>query len=481
MWKKILFLLLSVQCFSQISLTDKQLKEDYTILKTVIAELSPTLSPTEKNQLYDYFNSKESELNGKSMSSIDFFRFLMDLKAKTKLDEHGSLSLPAEVTQKILTENNVLFPIPILIIDNKLVVNHDNVPLPFGSVIYELNDRPIEELLGDMMKGNDAFAFRHLEPSFDVLYLIKYGAVKNFKLLYTPPNSTKPETIWVEPIDVKSREIIYKNAIYPLNKENLRNVLNTEYYKEKQTYYIQLNSFNSKAEEKDIYKNFEKEFSEIFKEIKKENPKNVIIDLRYNQGGRMVIPALFYSYIAQQPLNEYMQLNVPDFDLPYKQYIKAVEGREVSEKEIDEIMDKFQKPFKKVGDHFENVIIDNVAMQPNKRAFTGNVYLLAGGITFSAASYFTALFRSENRGKIIGEQTGGSHQNITAGLQVVYELPNSKLLTGMPIGNFKFSDKVSKIPEKKIEPDIKISEKLKYQYLLKKEDWDLEEALKLME
>ena len=479
--KHLLFFLSTICCFSQSQLKETQLKEDYEILKTIISEVSPALTEGDKNDLINYFNSHESELQDKEMSSIEFFRFLIELKANTKTDEHGSLTLSADVMKEILTQSNVLFPIPILIIDDKLVVNHEKLPLPYGSIIYEINDRKVGELLDEMLNRKDAFTLRNLEPSFDALYLIKYGSAETFKILYTPPNSRITETIWVEAIDVKSRETLYRNVIYPLGRESLSNLLNTKYFEEKDTYYVQLNSFNAKTDSDNFYKEFDDVFTELFKDIKKKDPKNVIIDLRYNGGGRMIIPALFYSYLATKPFNETIHLKIPDFQLPYKEYIKTIEGREVDDSAITQIIEDFKKPFTKIDDHYEHRFIDSFKMKPNKRAYTGNVYLLIGGKTFSAASHFTALFKSENRGKLVGEQLGGSHKTITAGLQVQYELPNSKLLLGMPLGVLEFSEAVTNIPGTKIEPDIPISEETKYRYFLQKEDWDLQEVLKLVD
>ena len=477
-----LFLLLSTCfCFSQTELTDSQLKEDYDILKTVISELSPALTIDEKKNLIDYFESHKHELDGKSLSSIEFFRFLIELKANTKTDEHGALTLSADVMKEILTHNSILFPIPIVIMDDKLIVNHESLPLPYGSIIHEINDRKVGDILDDMLKSKDAFSLRSLEPSFDVLFLIKFGRPDKFKVLYTAPNSTEALTVWVDPIDIKSREALYKDAVYPFDKESLSNLLNIKYFEDKDTYYIQLNSFNSKADDDKFYKSFEDEFDDIFKEIKKKEPKNLIIDLRYNYGGRMIIPSLFYSYIATKPFTEFMEIKVPDFNLPYKEYIHSIEGKTVDEAEIDAILDNFKKPFNEGPEGFEHIVFNDVSIKPNKRAYEGKVYLLVGGRTFSAASHYVALFASENRGTIIGEQIGGSHKTITAGMQIQYELPNSKLIIGMPIGVFGFSESVTNIPGKKIEPDIRIPEETKYHYFLKKEDWGLIEALKLID
>lgn len=472
---------LGINSFPQEQLNDLKLKEDFTILTKIVCEVSPNLNSEEKDRLYTYLNEKSEELDGKSMTTIEFFKFLMTLKADTKLDEHGSLSLSNEVMKELLTEKNALFPIPVIIIDNKLIVNHENVQIPYGSVISEINGMYVETILEDLIKEKSTFALRNLEQSFDVLFLIKYGVPETYTVTYKKPNSNLTETINLGPVDIKTRESVYANIVYPLHREQLKNVINSAYFKDTDSYYIQLNSFNWNEEVKNVYETFDEQFSETFKTIKKQNPKQVIIDLRYNRGGIMSIPSLFYSYIAQNDFTEYMALKVPDFDLPYKDHIFAIENKNVTKEEVETFIIDFQKPFTKNNGYYENIIINNSKREANKKGFKGTIYVLIGGRTFSAASYFSAIYKSNTRGQILGEQIGGSHHNITAGKQIVYDLPNTKIRISMPMGLFKFSHDIeTNAPEQKIVPDFQISDELKYQYFLKKEDWDLKEVFNLI-
>ncbi len=472
---------LSINCFAQEVFNTSLLKEDFNILTTAICEVSPNLSLKEKETLYNYFNNRSEKLKGRTMSAIDFFRFLMDTKADTKLDEHGSISLSNEVMKTLLTNKKVLFPLPIIIINDKLIINHDTVQIPYGSIISKINGISISSILNGLLREKSTFALRNLEQSFDVLFFIKYGAPKTYNITYTLPNSSVLKTTKLSPVSIKTRENIYSSIVYPLKQELLKNVINTRYFKNSDAYYIQLNSFNWKEDTKNIYTSFSKQFSRIFKKIKKQKPKNLIIDLRYNRGGNMVIPALFYSYISQGSFNEYMSILVPDFKLPFKGNIFAIENKPINSKGIEDLINNFKKHFIKNNEYYENVFINNVKRFENKMSFNDNIYLLIGGRTFSAASYYTALFKSHKRGKIIGEQIGGSHYNITAGKQIEYVLPNTKIILSIPIGVLKFSQNLSiNAPEQKITPNIQQTEAFKYQSFLKKEDWDLQTVFELI-
>lgn len=469
----------SINIAAQDRLNDSLLKQDFDILTTAVAELSPNLDASEKEALYTYLNSRRNALTGQTMDAIAFFKFLIETKANTKMDEHGSLTLSNQVMKDLLSDKNTLFPIPVIIMNDNLLVNYGEGQIPYGSVISKINGIPISALIDDLLKEETTFALRNLESKFDVLYLIKYGAPKSFEVAYTLPNSNDVQHIVLDPINVTSRENIYRQFLYPFNHEQLKNLINTYYFQEYDTYYLQLNNFSWDKAVKNQYEAFDNAFSELFKNIKKQNPKHLIIDLRYNPGGDMFIPGLFYSYIAQDDFTQRVALRVPDFELPYKEYIVKIAGKNTNPEGIETFLTDFQKPFTKQDGYFEAVFIDNKTQKPNKKAFTGAVYLLVGGRTFSAATYYTALFKQHNRGYIVGEPIGGSHHDITAGVQMIYELPNTKIELSIPIGILKFSQDLEvTVPEKKIVPDLQETESAKYDYFLKKEDWDLQTVFK---
>ncbi|MFD1315167.1 S41 family peptidase [Namhaeicola litoreus] len=447
----------------------------------MVCEVSPNLNSKERETLYNYLNERSLELAGKTMSAIEFFKFLMDTKANTKLDEHGTISLPSDIMKEMLDDKSVLFPFPVMIIDDKLIVNHERAQIPYGSVITEINGMPVVAIIDSMLKEKSTYGLRRLEISFDVFFLVKYGAPESFKVTYELPNSGETQFIELDPIDIKTRENFYGTTIYPINPWQLKNLINTDYFKDSDAYYIQLNSFDWNENVTNVYDAFDKKFSDIFKTIKKQKSKNLIIDLRYNGGGNILIPALFYSYIAQNDFYEEIHFSVPDFDLPYKNYIKKIGDREVNQDQVDEFIINFQKPFTKSNGYYEFNYVNNELRKPKKNNFNGNVYLIIGGRNISGASYFTAIFKNYNRGRMVGEQIGGSHHEITAGKQIEYELPNTKIRVSLPIGVIKFSQELeNNIPEQKINPDILVSEKIKYQYFLKKEDWDLQEVFLLI-
>jgi len=167
--------------------------------------------------------------------------------------------------------------------------------------------------------------------------------------------------------------------------------------------------------------------------------------------------------------------------VPNKENIFAIENKNVDKEDVEKFINNLQKRFTKTNDYYESVYINNIKRIKNKKSFNGTVYLLARGRTFSAATYFAALFKNHKRGKIVGEQIGGSHHNITGGKIIEYMLPNTKINVSMPIAVLKFSQEIqTNVSEKIINPDVLVSEKIKYKHFLQKEDWGLQEVFLLI-
>ena len=231
--KNIIFLFhffLSLNSISQEVYNDSLLKQDFDILTNILCEVSPNINFEEKEALYNYLNKRSKELNGKTMTVIEFFKFLMDSEPDTKLDDHASISISNDVLKELFANKNVLFPIPIIVIDNKLIVNHENSKIRFGSVISEINGMTVFSILDNILEEKNASALRNLEHSFDLIYLITYGAPKSYDVTYTSPNTNQTKTIKLIPIGINKRERIYSNLIYPINNKHLKNTINTAYF-----------------------------------------------------------------------------------------------------------------------------------------------------------------------------------------------------------------------------------------------------------
>ncbi len=70
--------------------------------------------------------------------------------------------------------------------------------------------------------------------------------------------------------------------------------------------------------------------------------------------------------------------------------------------------------------------------KPSKKRFKGTVYILTDGLCLSSCSDFVAIMQSNEKAKILGEETGGGYQGNTSGL-IPSEQLNSGLIIDVPL------------------------------------------------
>ncbi|MGY8977532.1 MAG: S41 family peptidase [Cytophagales bacterium] len=477
---------------SQIKISLSALQEDLNIVQEITLGLSPKLTESDRLQIQMVLDQKKKELDSDSLTTLAFFNFLIDIDINSKFDEHAQWNLTEKFLMPILEKGN-LFPLPIKIIGSKMVVNDTTVDLPYGAIIHSINGEPIDTLMKSVDRDyQETFAQRQMEFQFSIMYLIRKGSAESYVMKYSLP--TEPSHILeksIKGIDFDTYQKTFSDTVFPLNKEGLSNFVYSRHFEEERIFYLKLNSFNWYENSpkkvsifpKSVYKKFNQHFASLFKEMAELAVEHLIIDLRFNQGGNVKIPGLLYSYLAQEAFNESLLLKIQNFDIPHVEHLNKIEGQEnITSKDVAQFIKKMRKEFKKKNDSTELwTLSENEVRQPKKSSFDGNVYLLVGGRSLSASSYFTALFKSHERGMIIGEQMGGSYRSLTAGKMLTYQLPNTKIELAAPIMVVDFADELyQKIDEEKITPDLIFSDDETYQYFLEKKDLEMERVFQLI-
>lgn len=75
----------------------------------------------------------------------------------------------------------------------------------------------------------------------------------------------------------------------------------------------------------------------------------------------------------------------------------------------------------------------NKMYQPTKKEYTGKVYVLTGGYSFSATTLFAASVKGLDYVTIVGEETGGGYYGNNGVFIPEMVLPNSKLRVRLPL------------------------------------------------
>ena len=189
----------------------------------------------------------------------------------------------------------------------------------------------------------------------------------------------------------------------------------------------------------------------------------MIIDVRDNLGGSLAEINNLYSYLVSEEFQFINDMQVTSRlsmfqanyfnDIPtFAQPIAAITyplyllGTAFSVKKKD---DKF---YLKNNGLF-------ALKRPKKNHFTGKIYVLINGSSFSASSIISSKLKDKKRAFLVGEETGGANDGTVAGRYSTMKLPNSKLR--LPIGlmliqpNINFTEtKKGVLPDHEIIPTL---------------------------
>jgi len=208
-----------------------------------------------------------------------------------------------------------------------------------------------------------------------------------------------------------------------------------------------------------------------FKTLKEKGTKTLIIDLRSNGGGADMYGAMLVSYLTDKPFRYFDHINVKTISPSFKEFSDWKADREPRLRED-------MTPNPAGGYLVPPKLHPGVAeQQPGKYPFTGKVFVLIDGGTFSTAADFCAVTHHLKRATFIGEETGGGYYGNNSGMQTIVTLPNSKARVRVPM--YEYWNAVPGYEGKRrgTIPDHKVETKIAN--LLRGVDEQLEMALKL--
>lgn len=446
---KILFLaiLLPLIALSQKRLTNEQVLEDYKILKNVLTKGHPSLYEyTSKSKWDSLFTDFEKNKIATIDNKNDFYKSITELTDYVR-DGHLIIMRPQ------LDSVPNLFPLWLKIINKKLYTDTDDFDIPVGSEIISIDGLNAKELRNRFMKYaptdgfNETKKDRQIEMEFSILHFYEFGAKPTYQVEYrTPSNEVITSTIESQTFESIGKRFTKRNSF--LARKTLSEKGPHLYFIDSiSTAVLTLNSFNLDVER------FKIALVDIFKNIKQKRAKNLIIDIRQNEGGYPLNTIKAFSYITNEPFKQQVSSYVTTDILPEEQYSQNLVNGYTYEtffKKYYQNTEKTENGWKSITDENEPLMI------PHKKKFEGKVYVLIGGKTFSAGSSF-ALFCKNQGITLVGEETGGSYYTQTGGYPIIYTLPNSKikvLISFVKISRYTKDETVKK--GSGIVPDIEI-------------------------
>lgn len=413
------------------------LKEDVVLLKKILEANHPSLYwYTPKDSIDFYFNETSNSIKD-SLTEVEFRNKVSAAVSKIRCG-HTSVRLSTNFMKEQDKHRYPQFPLYFKVWNDSLVVlaNANNKDSIFkrGTIVTSINGRSNRALLDTFFNvmNTDGYSDNHknqvLSNNFPGWYKNVFGLDSTYVIEYIDANG-KSATATIKnfsPVkDTTKKKVIQPTVVTAPKQPSRKQIKQARLLSKRSmqidtsinTAYIRLTTFSGAK--------LRKFFRQSFAEIKEKNIANVVIDLRENGGGSVALSNKLTKYLADKPFKVGDTVFAISRTFPYRKYIKDwwmywFPMNFFSHKEADGNI------------HFRRY--EKHLYQPQiKNHFDGKIYLIQGGITFSAATMFIGALKGQQNVTVVGEESGGGYYGNTAMHLPTIVLPNSKLRVVLPM------------------------------------------------
>lgn len=407
--------------------TVEDMRHDFKQLRQILeSEHCCLYEYTGKTELDSLFDQR-FKLIDRPMRTEEFFRIMAPITAKIGC-MHTALWMPGRFFN---LEPDNLFPLQVKLIENHLVVigSYREAPeIPVGSIILEINGLPAGTIMQELRSITSADAINpyfietQVEKRFPMFYASVFGFPEKYTMTYALPGRKTRLTADLHAADIGSvRKVIFANFYHP--------PLGLELREDRQTAVMTVKTF-SYYDRVDYFRDF---MDSGFRQIKEKGIKNLVLDLRGNDGGDPFCAVILYSYLEKE--------SAPYFAEPYGRYAELANP-----------------------------------VPPAENRFSGNLLTLLDGCCGSTNGHFSALLKYHGIGKFVGTPSGSTYK-CNAGKNTQVELDKTSII--LTLGRSTYAAAVKGMDKAQpIMPDYPVRET--YQDFLDGKDVYLEAALSLI-
>ena len=365
---------------------------------------------------------------------------------------HTGLYLPAPVFDSLQHEK-CLFPYPLYLVADKLLVNISGHNISRGSQIISVNGRPAKDIIRDLslyeISDGTKQQAEHMQAAgyFSMDYFFRYGPAKDFKIVSIDTNGLTTKNIYtaisLEELDQRNADLYYYDgASVPY-----------DLYLDEKTGYALMRITTFKFEdgqESNAFDNFCYNSFELLRS--KPVIRSLIIDVRGNHGGYLSDASRLFSYITNAPFRSEKNVSVRMRELPYTRLLSDMNEGDIS-RGNEWLTDNFM--FTGKGRYvMPDSLIDDFDPEPDR--FRGSVFVIINTATASAASTFAGMVKYSGRGKLVGTYTIGGEYCGSGFKELTYILPNSGIQLYFPVAHIIHYYHTKKNSGRTVSPDYNI-------------------------
>ena len=352
---------------------------------------------------------------GETQNEAEFYRMASKLATSLK-DGHTSVYAPPSLDFNHYVDNGgLVFPMRLTLNEQGFFVKENFGQFPQlepGTKIISINGKATSQVLSDFRT-----IINDVQPLYDIysnifneLYWKLYGKRTEFQIKYLDENKELKEA---------TVRAIGKDEIPTKENAELRN-FHFEIIEEGRIGLLHLNSMFEPGR-------FDVFLDSTFRVLRKKNIKDLIIDVRRNQGGRGKMVDSLMNYLTNEPYQLYTAIKYKISQDLKDLYI----GDDPYHTDPRDSAFILSQPNGKLADFLVENNMSPIVIEPHPKdlLFEGDTYVLSGNRTFSAGAMFVGVFKCAGLGTVIGSPPGQSTKFVADHANIV--LPNSKFVVGI--------------------------------------------------
>ncbi|MBD2714714.1 hypothetical protein KBK19_06690 [Microvirga sp. STR05] len=338
-----------------------------------------------------------------------------------------------------------------------------------GDEVLSINARPAAELVPAMARQvsadgrNQTHALYQLRRSTYLYYALAYGLADTYAVqVRAQDGSTRSLRLTAADVDTAQANQFYRATRQPgagrvVQRQGSNSLRLLP--QDSAVAVLDLNTFTSS------YSGF---YKAVFQELKQRQVRALIVDLRDNGGGSSFAGNAFLRYLLPAPFQFVFETG------PEQRKVRRELEMGFWERITPGLLSTNPVQTWKHGRH--QFIF---RFRPHRQLrYTGPVYVLTNGGTFSMASYVAAYLRHHAGATLVGEETGGGEAGSNAMLSGWLRLPETRQRVHFPV--YRITHQISAGPDMGLGVRPAVSVNYSVTDLLQGHDRDLSTTLELI-
>lgn len=422
-----------------------EVAEDFTLLRSALVEAHAGL--------YVYRSPRAIARAFEAMSaglqdSTELDVYVRVARALAVIRDGHTRSLPSQAWMEEYPKSARVLPLRIRWVDGRAWVGASaNPSLPLGTELLAIDGRPLRQIVAQITAGlpGDGWIetgkWAQLAAQFELFYYLFVDRPQRFDLEVRRAGGGTAHLVAdaVPPAALPPAEASEASPLKLTLLDDPRAAL------------LRIRTFAA-DEITGAGLDYDEFLTTSFEAIQSAGVRDLLLDLRGNDGGRDSYGALLLSHLVDRPFPYYRRLETRTRGISFwrSTNLDATFNERFAAGLLPRPGGGWVLP---VSRH------PNLALQsPRPPTFTGRVWVLIDGGTFSTAAELCAVLRSLRRAVFVGEETGGTYEGNSSGTFAILTLPHSGVRVVVPLVRYLLAGRPAARAGRGVLPDHPVTE-----------------------